>query len=189
MSSDIYTRSGDGGETSLVGGTRVPKNSARVEAYGTIDEANAAIGLVRTRLSHKLDHEAALDELLAFAQHRLFNCSSRLATPDDAVSESTPVITPDDVARLEGGIDHYMTEAGELTGFVLPGGCELGARLHVARTVVRRAERMILDFAQEEAVDTDLLAFVNRLSDLLFAMARFANFAYLGGDVYWDADL
>lgn len=189
MPSSIYTRDGDNGETSLVGGARVPKNSARVEAYGTIDEANAAIGLVRARLSHKLDHEAALDALLAFAQHKLFNCSSRLATPDEVVSETTPLITPEDVTRLEDAIDAYMAEAGEFKGFVLPGGCELAARLHVARTIVRRAERRVLTLAEEEAVDLDLLAFINRLSDLLFAMARFANEAYLGHDEYWDANL
>ncbi len=189
MSDSIYTRDGDTGETSLVGGTRVPKHSARVEAYGTVDEANAAIGLVRTRLSRKLELEADFDVVLEFVQHKLFNCSSRLATPDEAVSETTPEVTPANVTKLESAIDRYMAEAGEFKGFVLPGGCELGARLHVARTVTRRAERQILAFADEEPVDADLIAFVNRLSDLLFAMARVANEAYLGGDTYWDPAL
>lgn len=189
MSGSIYTRGGDHGETSLVGGGRVPKNSTRVEAYGTIDEANAAIGLVRAKLEVAANDEADLDRVLDFVQHRLFNCSSRLATPESALSDLTPGISGEDVAFLEEQIDRLSERTADLTHFVLPGGCEDSARLHVARTVVRRAERRVLDLAADEPVDDTVLAFMNRLSDLLFAAARYTNHVYQGGDVYWDPAL
>jgi len=189
MSGSIYTRGGDHGETSLVGGKRIPKNSARVEAYGSIDEANAAIGLVRAKFEVAASDEADLDRVLDFVQHRLFNCSSRLATPDTELSDHTPSIADADVAFLEAEIDKLTAATAELTHFVLPGGCEDSARLHVARTVVRRAERRVLDLAAQEPVDDHILAFVNRLSDLLFAAARYTNRVYQGGDVYWNPDL
>jgi len=189
MSGKIYTRGGDHGETSLVGGSRVAKNSVRVEAYGTVDEANAAIGLVRAELSVAASDEADIDRVLDFVQHRLFNCSSRLATPPGAETDHTPRISADDVAALEAEIDRLTAATGELEHFVLPGGCEDSARLHMARTVVRRAERRILDLAQTGPVDEHLLAFVNRLSDLLFAASRYTNHVYQGGDVYWNPDI
>ena len=191
MTGPIYTRRGDTGETSLVGGGRVPKNSARVEAYGTVDEANSALGLARAAVSGSAFGSSAdeidLDAVLAFAQHRLFNCSSRLATPPGAESDTTPSIDAADVERLERMIDELTAATGELTHFVLPGGCEAAARLHVARTVVRRSERRILDLAATEPVDPLVLKFVNRLSDLLFAAARYENRDC--GDVLWDPDL
>ncbi len=110
MSDPIYTRHGDGGETSLVGGARVPKNSERVAAYGTIDEANSHIGLVRAALEVATPDEAELDRMLDFVQHKLFNCSSRLATPDDVVSTETPQVRPEDVSALESHIDALTAE-------------------------------------------------------------------------------
>jgi len=189
MSGKIYTRGGDHGETSLVGGSRVPKNSARVEAYGTIDEANATIGLVRAHLAVASEDEADIDRVLDFVQHRLFNCSSRLATPPGAESEQTPSISSADIAEVEAEIDRLTAATGELEHFVLPGGSDHSARLHVARTVVRRAERRVIDLAELEPVDEHVLAFVNRLSDLLFAAARYTNHVYQGGDVYWNPEL
>ncbi|MDP2182700.1 MAG: cob(I)yrinic acid a,c-diamide adenosyltransferase [Actinomycetota bacterium] len=187
MSGPIYTRRGDEGETSLADGSRVTKNSARVAAYGTLDEANSAVGLARACLEMLAEDDRELDAILDFAQHRLFNCSSNTATPTQAVGDATPVVTPDDVTVLEAAIDRFMS-ATSVEGFVLPFGCESAARLHVARTVVRRAERSLLDLAEEDAVDSDVLAFVNRLSDLLFAAAIFANERGGCGNIYWDPE-
>lgn len=186
MSGPIYTRRGDTGDTSLVGGARVPKHHPRVEAYGAIDEANAHIGLVRSALNVAAEDEANIDRILDFAQHRLFNCSSRLATPASAEGDDTPRISPEDVTRIEGYIDELSSATSPLEHFVLPGGCEQSARLHVARTVIRRAERRLTELAAREPVDEHVQSFVNRLSDLLFALARYANKVYQGGDVYWD---
>lgn len=187
----IYTRSGDGGETSLVGGQRVPKNGERVEAYGAVDEANSMVGLARAALEVGAKGDLSLDAMLNFVQHRLFDCSSLLATPA-AVRDSGgagPHISTADIARLESWIDELTAATGEISRFVLPAGCEEACRLHLARTVVRRAERCIHAFlaASPDEVDRDVLAFVNRLSDLLFAMARYANHVYGAGDVFWDA--
>lgn len=188
MSGKIYTRGGDSGETSLANGERVAKNSVRVTAYGTVDEANSQIGMVRAALEVAVAEEAELDRMLDFVQHRLFNCSSRLATPAGSETEHTPHVSDADVERLEGYIDSLTERTSELEHFVLPGGCELSARMHVARTVVRRAERTIVDLADQESIDPVVRMFVNRLSDLLFAMARFANRMYQGGDVYWKPE-
>ncbi len=186
MSGPIYTRGGDEGETSLADGTRVPKDSLRVEAYGTIDEANAAIGLVRASLQVMVDEEALLDRILEFVQQRLMNCASRVATPEESTTATTPVITTEDVQRLERSIDELLESAGEIGQFVLPTGCEEAARLHVARTVVRRAERQLVQLSKLKPVDPLVMQFVNRLSDLLFAAARYANTVYGTGDVFWD---
>ena len=186
----IYTRKGDKGETSLVGGERVPKNSVRVEAYGTVDEANSAVGLARSALNVAAEDDLRLDMMLDFVQHRLFDCSSLLATPVVARTDGRrlPAIQQADIDLVESWIDRLTEAAGEIDHFVLPGGCEEACRLHVARTVVRRAERRIHDLAEEAPgeVDAQVLAFVNRLSDLLFTMARYANALYGSGDVFWD---
>ncbi len=187
----IYTRTGDTGQTSIVGGTRVPKNSPRVEAYGSVDEANSCVGLARAALEVAAEEDLRLDVILDFVQHRLFDCSSLLATPASVRAERAdgPAIVPGDIERLEAWIDELADAVGEIDHFVLPGGCEEACRLHVARTVVRRAERRIHDLAAEQPgeVDQQVLKFVNRLSDLLFTMARYANHAYGAGDVFWDA--
>jgi cob(I)alamin adenosyltransferase len=160
----IYTRTGDSGETSLVGGGRVSKSSARVEAYGMVDEANCAVGFARSALDN-----AQLDAVLAFAQQRLFNCSSALATPQ--ASETTPQVSAADITFLESATDLLSERCGGFRGFVLPAGSEQVTRLHLARAITRRAERRIVALAAAEPVDPNVLAFVNRLSDLLFAAA------------------
>jgi cob(I)alamin adenosyltransferase len=185
----IYTRTGDKGETSLVGGSRVAKNSSRVEAYGTVDEANSCVGHARAVLEIGPD-DLRLDAMLDFVQHRLFDCSSLLATPADVRAARTggPAIQAEDIARLESWIDELTSAAGEIDHFVLPAGCEEACRLHVARTVVRRAERRVIDLASESPAEVDpaVRTFINRLSDLLFTMARYANHVYGAGDVFWD---
>jgi cob(I)alamin adenosyltransferase len=185
----IYTRTGDTGETSLVGGSRVAKNSSRVEAYGTVDEANSCVGHARAVLEMGPD-DLRLDAMLDFVQHRLFDCSSLLATPADVRVARTggPAIRAEDISQLESWIDELTSAAGEIDHFVLPAGCEEACRLHVARTVVRRAERRVIDLASESPAEVDpaVRTFINRLSDLLFTMARYANHVYGAGDVFWD---
>jgi cob(I)alamin adenosyltransferase len=183
MKSNIYTRSGDSGTTSLADGRRVAKTSLRVAAYGTVDEANSWVGVARSFAADPL-----LDEVLEFLQHRFYNCSSNVATPPDG--ELAPVgVTEGDVAFLERAIDRFEERTGALTGFVLPGGGRTAGLLHVARTVCRRAERSLLDLAADEPVDPVVLKLINRASDLLFAAARYANHLAGGGDVLWDKDL
>lgn len=179
----IYTRSGDQGETSLVDGRRVSKASPRVEAYGEVDEANAWLGVARAHTD-----DAELDRWLAFAQHRLFNCSSNLATTPGSDVAPTEV-TDDDITALENAIDRFEEETGKLSRFILPGGSKAAGFLHVARTVSRRVERRIVELAALESVDANVLKFVNRLSDFLFAAARFANHRDGAGDVPWEAGL
>ena len=172
-----YTRRGDTGSTSLGDGTRVRKASPRVEAYGTIDEANSAVGLALAATDDEL-----LTSWLGFLQQRLFNCSSALANP----SSSTASLSPDDIAALERAIDLLDASCEGLRGFILPGGCEVAARLHVARTVVRRAERASDSLAAGEPVEPVVLAFLNRASALLFAAARYANVICGAPEGPWD---
>lgn len=177
----IYTRRGDRGETSLADGTRVRKDSDRVEAYGAVDEANSALGLARAVVS-----DPALTDVLRFAQQRLFNCSASLAAPPDSVTAATPRIAEKDVSALESAIDRFETVTGPPVGFVVEGGCEAAARLHTARAILRRAERRIVTLDAEQPVDPHVLAFVNRLSDLLFASARYANAMAGTPEEPWD---
>lgn len=176
----IYTRRGDRGETSLVDGSRVPKDSPRVEAYGTVDELNSLIGFARAA-----NDEQALDDVLRFLQQRLFNCSSCLATSGSPTA-STPGILAEDVAFIEKATDRFAEQGADFKGFVLEAGGELVTRLHVARAVARRAERRIVTLARTEAVDEQLLAFVNRLSDLLFTAARYAAARSGDSEELWD---
>ncbi len=183
MSSSIYTRGGDKGQTSLASGERVPKDAPRVEAYGTVDEANSWIGVARVRTEDPL-----LDRALEMVQHRLFNCSSNLATPPGAAFEPAR-IAAEDVAWLEQAIDRFEQKSGAISSFVLPGGCGLAATLQVARAVCRRAERRIVSLGAEQDLDPLVLKFVNRASDFLFAAARYANALSSDGDLAWDKDL
>ncbi|MDF1541549.1 MAG: cob(I)yrinic acid a,c-diamide adenosyltransferase [Anaerosomatales bacterium] len=188
--SKIYTRTGDAGETSLVGGSRIAKNSSRVEAYGTVDEANSCVGHARAAIRLAAGDDVRLNTMLDFVQHRLFDCSSLLATPAEVRAASTagPSIRVEDITRLESWIDELTAAAGEIDHFVLPAGCEGACRLHIARTVVRRAERRVMDLVSEapDEVDPRVRKFINRLSDLLFTMARYVNHRYGSGDVFWD---
>ena len=167
--SNIYTRKGDGGTTALFGGTRVSKGSTRIDTNGTIDEANAWIGLARSQVQDPL-----LADILEFVQHKIYNCTCCLADLDKKENKRIG-IGEADVDFLERAIDRLEKETGPLTEFILPSGTPLAGMLHVARTVVRRAERQLVKLAQCEPADRWVLAFVNRLSDLLFAAARYAN--------------
>ena len=179
----IYTRTGDGGKTRLATGEAVSKAGARVEAYGAVDELNAVIGLARLATAK----DDAIDPILARIQNELFDLGADLATPQgDAAAPQALRIIADQVSRLERDLDALNEKLPPLTSFVLPGGSATAAALHVARTVCRRAERRAVSFAQEDAggVHTQALRYLNRLSDLLFVAARFAN-ARGAGDVQW----
>ncbi len=166
----IYTKTGDAGETSLFGGTRVSKSDPRVAAYGDVDEVNAHIGLAR---AHVADPE--IDVELAGVQRDLFALGAQLADPSAQVAAkvSKAVVRDGDIDRLERVIDRFEAELPPLRNFILAGGAPGGAALHVARAVCRRAERSMV--ALEPAVDPVLLKYINRLSDLLFVLARAAN--------------
>lgn len=170
----IYTRGGDAGETSLGDGERRPKDDLRVAAYGTVDEANAAIGLARLAVM------GTDSDMLGRIQDDLFDLGADLCVPETGrKGESAGVqalrVTAQQVKRLEDEIDAMNARLAPLTSFVLPGGTEAAARLHLARAVVRRAERLVVRLAREEPVNPEALRYINRLSDHLFVMARRAN--------------
>jgi cob(I)alamin adenosyltransferase len=177
----IYTRTGDAGETGLFDGRRVPKSDLRVEAYGEVDELNATIGLV---LAEPLDDDIA--ETLRTIQRDLFAIGGRLADPGRmiAVRVEKVGLSTAKVARLEGWIDSYESTLSPLRRFILPGGTRPASLLHVARTVCRRAERRIVLLGRE-GVEPEVLAYVNRLSDLLFVLARLANARAGIADIEW----
>ena len=176
----IYTRSGDAGSTRLASGAPVSKADPRVAAYGEIDETNAAIGLARLAAAA----DAVLDPILARIQNELFDLGADLATPPAADKAPTLRIVESQVERLEAEIDRLNAALAPLDSFVLPGGSPAAAALHVARTVCRRAERACVALAEREAVSPAALKYVNRLSDLLFVAARWAN-DQGRGDVLW----
>ncbi|MFP6618474.1 MAG: cob(I)yrinic acid a,c-diamide adenosyltransferase [Pirellulaceae bacterium] len=178
----IYTRTGDTGDTGLFGGPRVRKDHARIEAYGTIDELNAVLGMVR---SQQLTPE--LSTLLETFQNDLFTLGAELATPDPGQHE-LPRVAENDVARLEKQIDHFEALLPPLKQFILPSGSSAGTTLHVARAVCRRAERRVVTLQETatEAVSTTILVYLNRLSDLLFVLARFANQQAGQPEIPWE---
>jgi cob(I)alamin adenosyltransferase len=166
----IYTRGGDAGETSLGDGTRVAKHDLRVEAYGTVDEANAAIGLAR------LAAPAEVDAMLARIQNDLFDLGADLCTPEDGRKAAGALrIQASQVARLEHEIDTLNAALKPLDSFILPGGSACAAHLHLARTVTRRAERLVAALAARETVNPEALKYLNRLSDHLFVLGRHVN--------------
>ena len=169
----VYTRKGDQGETSLVGGARVRKDAVRVEAYGTVDELNAALGLAGAELEG-----ADLRQWIAIIQSSLFDLGSELATLDVGERKGRGAgrrISEDDATELEHWIDTLDLELEPLRNFVLPGGSRAAAALHLACTVCRRAERRVVTLAADEPVAPELVRYLNRLSDLLFTMARAVN--------------
>jgi cob(I)alamin adenosyltransferase len=176
----IYTKTGDAGETGLFGGTRVSKAAPRVAAYGDVDELNSAIGLARL---HPIDEER--DRLLAAIQSELFNVGAELASRPGK-SPGVPIVDDRDIETLERAIDRAESELAPLTSFVLPGGSPGAAHLHLARTVCRRAERSIVSLMDGDAVRGEVLRYVNRLSDLLFVLARLANVREKVADVPWE---
>ena len=170
----IYTKTGDAGTTALASGERRPKHDLRIEAYGTVDETNAVLGLVRLVTG---DDYADLDKVLSRIQNDLFDLGADLATPE---SEEPPAYTPlriteAQVAALETAIDTLNADLEPLRSFVLPGGSAAAANLHLARTVARRAERLATALAAAEAVNAQAVVYLNRLSDFLFVAARWVN--------------
>jgi cob(I)alamin adenosyltransferase len=188
----VYTRTGDRGDTALVGGRRVPKDSVRIEAYGTVDELNATIGLARVFNAEQLargEKYRWLDEVLRRLQNELFDLGSELATPEDAVYEGMFRVSGTEVTALERLIDQCQKDLGPLKSFVLPGGGRVGGFLHQARTVCRRAERRILALSRVEPIGDGPLRYVNRLSDLLFVLSRWTG-KHLGEAEYlWERGL
>lgn len=185
----IYTRTGDKGTTRLVGGQEVPKTDVRIEAYGTVDELNAILGLVRT-FADRSDADAALKERLIGwlkqVQNDLFDLGSDLATRIEDRWEGQPLVHQDNVDRLEAVIDALNEDLEPLKSFVLPGGGPMNAFLHQARTVCRRAERVIITLSEQEPIGDPVIPYVNRLSDALFVWSRWVS-RHLGeGEYLWE---
>ncbi|HEU4343990.1 MAG TPA: cob(I)yrinic acid a,c-diamide adenosyltransferase [Candidatus Binatia bacterium] len=171
----VYTRTGDRGETGLVGGKRVPKDSARIDAYGTIDELNSIVGLARVFNEERIAQNEAhrrLDLILRQIQDELFDLGSELATPADFFKEGMYRVGDREVKKIEQLIDECQKELATLKSFILPGGGRVGAYLHQCRTVCRRAERDILRLSRIEELGESPLKYVNRLSDLFFVLSR-----------------
>ena len=179
----IYTRTGDTGETALFGGGRVSKDHPRTSAYGDVDELNSAIGVARATAPAEL-----FDELLDGIQRDLFAIGGRLATPEPekvAKAIAKAVLPPERVTSFEQAMDDAEGELAPLRAFVLPGGTPKAAALHLARTVCRRAERGVVRLAREDSAPAEILVYLNRLSDLLFTLARLANHRAGVGDITW----
>ena len=175
--SKIYTRTGDDGTTGLGDGTRIAKDSARVAAYGTVDEANSAIGVVLAA-----DLPADISALLTTVQHQMFDLGGELCIPGHAA------IFDADITALEDALDHHNAPLPPLKDFILPGGGEAAARCHLARTIVRRAERETVTLARHDAVRPQAIQYLNRLSDLLFVLSRVLARASGHGEVLWNHD-
>ena len=183
MTLKIYTRTGDEGDTALFGGGRVPKDDTRVEAYGDVDELNASLGLARS-----IEMMPRIDEVLVPVQRDLFAIGALLATPDrDRMREqlSKARIDAERIAELEHAIDDCERELEPLRSFIIPGGTPKAAALHVARTVCRRAERRVVTLAHDVELPELVVQYLNRLSDLLFMLARVANRRAGAGEVTW----
>jgi cob(I)alamin adenosyltransferase len=179
----IYTRTGDDGTTGLIGGSRVQKSDPRIDCYGTVDELNAALGLAAVCAAGSA---AALAPWLLAVQNDLFVIGSHLATPDDSThKQSLPQLNDMAVSRLETQIDATEAALPPLHNFILPGGTELSARIHLARTICRRAERLLVSFSQQQPVPPIIVTYLNRLSDWLYVQARWANHVQGVEDVLW----
>jgi cob(I)alamin adenosyltransferase len=182
----LYTRSGDDGTTGLFGGGRVGKDHPRVEAYGTVDEVNAFLGFAAAACDASRPTEARFLEILAEAQSWLFDIGADLATPEGNAQESRVLrIGDSEVAVVERWIDEVDGRNEPMRSFVMPGGSELAARLHLARTICRRAERLMVALSHTEPVSEGAIRYMNRLSDLLFAMSRLANRDRQVDDIPW----
>ncbi len=180
----IYTKTGDKGETSLFAGGRVPKNSERIEAYGTIDELNSYIGLTITEVKNK-----EVLSLLEKIQSQLFTLGSDLATPENVKNKSvnTPRVAPEFYKKLEDEIDKFDSKLEELKNFILPGGSKGAAFLHVCRTICRRAERRVITLSDKQEIGEEIIIYLNRLSDLFFVLARYENYSLNIPDVKWKS--
>lgn len=181
----VYTKTGDGGSTRLAGGQEVSKDSARIEAYGCVDELNACLGLVAEALkSAGIEKELLLN--LYRVQNELFNLGSQLAVLPADRRRDTPLVSEDHIRRLEMEIDQMNETLPALTSFILPGGGELGARLHHARTVCRRTERRVIRLSQTEPLDGPEIPYLNRLSDWLFVAARYVAHRQGIDEILWS---
>jgi len=189
----IYTKTGDQGQTSLYGGQRVEKDHLRIQSFGDVDELNAELGVVRASLAQVADSAAGLAEmntLLGEIQNRLFDLGAELATPNPD-KQGTQLLGDDHVAQLEQAIDRWEAELEPLKQFVLPGGSTVAAQLHVCRCVCRRAERLVVGLAREQSATSgvslrpEVVIYLNRLSDLLFVLARAANHLAGQADIPW----
>jgi len=180
MALKIYTKTGDKGQTSLLGGTRVPKHHIRIEAYGTVDEFNSWIGLLRDSVT-----DAHVKEVLIETQDRLFTIGSSLASDPVKSKVKIPHITEEDITLLEKEIDAMDAVLPEMRSFVLPGGHETVSRCHIARCVCRRAERRIIHLAENEQVDEIVIRYFNRLSDYLFMLSRKLTQDLKAAEVLW----
>jgi cob(I)alamin adenosyltransferase len=188
----VYTRRGDGGETDLVGGRRVAKDSPRIAAYGTLDELNAAVGLARALNAGGGARTAAgreLDAILRRLQNEIFDLGGELATPADAFQPGMFRVGSAEVEALEATLDRCQRDLAPLRSFVLPGGGPVSAALHVARTICRRAERDVLHLMQQEEIGPWPLAYVNRLSDLLFVLSRWIGHHRREPEFLWERPL
>jgi len=185
----VYTRQGDQGETGLAGGQRVPKDSPRIEAYGTVDELNSFLGVARATVEELAAGEPRISLLAAIllrVQHELFNLGSILATLPEDVHPKQARITDADVEQLEREMDRMNQELEPLRSFVLPGGSRLNAELHVGRTVCRRAERACVVLSRSEAVPAEAIRYLNRLSDALFVWSRWASHTTGARETLWE---
>ncbi len=177
----IYTKTGDGGDTGLFGGGRIGKEDIRVEAYGQVDELNACLGVARS------EGVGEMDGLMQQLQDQLFTVGSVLATPAGSKAEKAiPKVKAEWVTAMEHAIDGFDAQLAPLTSFILPGGCKAASALHLARTVCRRAERRTVPLLRSGKIGPEVVVYLNRLSDLLFTMARFANFKCGVTDVPWQ---
>lgn len=185
----VYTRKGDSGETALAGGQRVPKDSPRIEAYGTVDELNAFVGAARDTVSSLEEDEPRLEELtliLLRVQHELFNLGSILATLPEDVHPKQARITRAEIGQLEVEIDRMNEDLAVLRSFVLPGGSRLNAELHICRTVCRRAERLVVALGRVEPVPPEAVRYLNRLSDAFFVWSRWVSHVTGTPETLWE---
>ena len=184
----VYTRAGDQGRTALVGGQKVSKASARVDCYGAVDELNAALGLVRTSLEGSPAH-GELGPIVARVQNELFNLGAELATPDAERRARSPAVEERHVTALEAEIDRLNQDLPELKSFILPGGGWVSAHLHLARTICRRAERLVVALVESgEQVGAQAIPYLNRLSDALFVFGRYAAKADGKAEPLWEPE-
>jgi cob(I)alamin adenosyltransferase len=185
----IYTKRGDQGETSLVGGQRVSKDDLRIESYGTVDELNAFVGMACVSAGELVQRDprlALIGAILRRVQHELFNLGSILATKPEDVHPKQPRVTETEVHQLEQEIDAMNEELSPLRSFVLPGGSMLNAELHACRTICRRAERIVVALSRVEEVPNETIRYLNRLSDALFVWSRWVNHVLGIPEVLWE---
>jgi len=185
----VYTKQGDRGDTALAGGQRVPKDGLRIEAYGTVDELNSFIGVVRATIAETEGRTPQLNplgQILLRVQHELFNLGSILATLPEDVHPKQARVTDEDVLQLEREMDEMGAGLPALRSFVLPGGCRLNAELHVCRTVCRRSERQLVALSRVESIPPETIRYLNRLSDAFFVWSRWASHVSNMPETLWE---